>query len=125
MRALHEAPDALRARAQAGEQIRVISDLPTRLIVIGSTHAVLPEPLGFVDEPRLLIRQRGLVEALTLLFELMWERAVAVPDLDLGEARPELRRFLLQQLAAGAGTNRSRARWGSACAPSVAGWPRS
>lgn len=102
LRALHEAPDALRARAQAGEQIRVISDLPTRLIVIGSTHAVLPEPLGFADEPRLLVRQRGLVEALTLLFELMWERAVAVPDLDLGEARPELRRFLLQQLAAGA-----------------------
>lgn len=100
--ALTEAPEALRARAQAGEQIRVIADLPTRLIVIGSTHAVVPEPLGFADEPRLLVRQRGLVEALTLLFELMWERAVAVPDLDLGEARPELRRFLLQQLAAGA-----------------------
>ena len=102
VRALHEAPEALKARAQAGEQIRVISDLPTRLIVIGSTHAVLPEPLGFADEPRLLVRQRGLVEALTLLFELMWERAAAVPDLDLGEARPALRRFLLQQLAAGA-----------------------
>ena len=102
VRALHQAPDALRARAQAGEQIRVISDLPTRLIVIGSTHAVLPEPLGFADEPRLLVRQRGVVEAMTLLFELMWERAAVVPDLDLGEARPELRRFLLQQLAAGA-----------------------
>lgn len=101
VRALHEAPDALRARAQAGEQIRVISDLPTRLIVIGSTHAVLPEPLGFADEPRLLVRQRGVVEALTLLFELMWERAAAVPDFDL-PARPELRRFLLQQLASGA-----------------------
>jgi len=102
VRALHEAPDALRARAQAGEQIRVISDLPTGLIVVGSTHAVLPEPLGFADVPRLMIRQRGVVEALTLLFELMWERAAAVPDLDLGVARPELRRFLLQQLAAGA-----------------------
>lgn len=102
VRALHEAPDALRARAQAGEQIRLIADLPTRLIVIGSTHAVLPEPLGFADEPRLLVRQRGLVEALTLLFELFWERAVAVPSLDLGEARPDLRRFLLEQLARGA-----------------------
>lgn len=102
VRALAEAPEALKARAQAGEQIRVIADLPTRLIVIGSTHAVVPEPLGFADEPRLLVRQRGLVEALTLLFELMWERAAAVPDLDLGEARPELRRFLLQQLASGA-----------------------
>jgi DNA-binding CsgD family transcriptional regulator len=102
VRALHEAPDALRARARAGEQIRVIADLPTRMFVIGSTHVVLPEPLGFADEPRLLVRQRGLVEALTLLFELMWERAAPVPALDLGEARPDLRRFLLQQLAAGA-----------------------
>ena len=102
VRALHEAPEALRARAQAGEQVRVIADLPTRLIVIGSTHAVLPEPLGMADEPRLLVRQRGIVEAQGLLFELMWEKAAAVPALDLGEARPELRRFLLQQLAAGA-----------------------
>ena len=102
VRALQEAPDALRARAQAGEQIRVIADLPTRMFVIGSTHVVLHEPLGFADEPRLLVRQRGLVEALNLLFELMWERAAPVPALDLGEARPDLRRFLLQQLAAGA-----------------------
>ena len=102
VRALHEAPDALRARAQAGEQIRLIADLPTRMFIIGTTHVVLPEPLGFSDSPRLLVRQRGLVEALTLLFELMWERAAPVPALDLGEARPDLRRFLLQQLAAGA-----------------------
>ena len=100
--ALHEAPDALLARAQAGEQVRVIADLPTRLVVLGTTHAILPEPLGFADEPRVLVRQRSMVEALTLLFELMWERAAPVPDLDLGEARPDLRRFLLQQLAAGA-----------------------
>lgn len=102
VRALHEAPDVLRARARAGEQVRVIADLPTRLLVIGSTHAVLPEPLGMADEPRILVRQRGLVEALTMWFDLIWERAAAVPDLDLGEARPDLRRFLLQQLVAGA-----------------------
>ena len=102
VRALQEAPDTLRARARAGEQVRVISDLPTRLFVIGSTHAILPEPLGFTDEPRLLVRQPALVESLTLLFELMWDRAAPVPDLDLGEARPDLRRFLLQQLASGA-----------------------
>jgi DNA-binding CsgD family transcriptional regulator len=42
------------------------------------------------------------VEALTMLFELMWDRAAPVPDMDFGDARPDLRRFLLQQLAAGA-----------------------
>ena len=102
VRALHEAPETLRARAEVGEQIRVLPDLPTRMFIIGTTHAVLPEPMGFTDEPRSLVRQQGLVEALTLLFELMWERAAPVPELDRGEARPDLRRFLLQQLASGA-----------------------
>jgi DNA-binding CsgD family transcriptional regulator len=102
VRAMHEARDVLLARARAGEKVRVISDLPTRMFVLGSTHAVVPEPLGMADEPRILVRQQALVEALTLLFELMWERAAPVPDMDFGEARPDLRRFLLQQLAAGA-----------------------
>ncbi len=101
-RALHEARETLLARAQVGEQIRILPDLPTRMFIIGTTHAVLPEPLGFADEPRSLIRQRGLVEALTLLFELMWDRASPVPELDLGAARPDLRRLLLMQLAEGA-----------------------
>ena len=102
VRALQEARDVLLARARAGEKVRVIADLPTRMFVLGSTHAVVPEPLGMADEPRILVRQRGLVEALTMLFELMWERAAPVPDMDFGDARPDLRRFLLQQLAAGA-----------------------
>ncbi len=102
VRALQEAPETLRARAEVGEQIRVLPELPTRMFIIGSTHAVLPEPLGFTDEPRTLVRQQGLVEALTLWFELMWERAAPVPALDRGEARPDMRRFLLQQLASGA-----------------------
>lgn len=100
--ALTEAPAMLVARAEVGEQIRVLPEVPTRMFVIGTTHAVLPEPLGFADEPRSLVRQQGLVEAMTLLFELLWERAAPVPSLDRGEARPDLRRFLLQQLASGA-----------------------
>ncbi|GAA2126540.1 helix-turn-helix domain-containing protein [Nocardioides bigeumensis] len=102
--ALSEAPDVLRARARAGEQIRLLPDLPTRLMVIGTTHAVVPEPLGYADEPRLLVRQGALVESLILLFEELWARASPVPEMDNlagGEARPDLRRFLLQLLAAG------------------------
>jgi DNA-binding CsgD family transcriptional regulator len=100
--ALREAPETLRMRAEAGEQVRLLPELPTRLLVIGTSHAVVPEPLGFADEPRSLVRQRGLVEALALWFELLWERAAPVPSLDRGEPRPDLRRFLLQQLASGA-----------------------
>jgi hypothetical protein len=102
MRALTEAPEALQARARAGEQIRVISELPTRMFILGQDHAVLPEPLGFADEPRVHVRQRSIVSALTMWFELLWAQATPVPDFDTGEARPDLRRFLLEQLVAGA-----------------------
>ncbi len=101
-RALAEVPDLLRERARAGEELRLVADLPTRMIVIGNTHAVLPEPLGFTDQPRLLIRQGAVVESLTLLFELIWERASPITDLERGHARGDHRRLLLEQLAAGA-----------------------
>jgi DNA-binding CsgD family transcriptional regulator len=102
VRALSEAPDALKARADAGEQVRVISDLETRMIVIGTTHAVLPEPLGARDSPRVLIRQPSVVGALRMLFELLWEKAEPVADLDQNGPRTSMRRHLLEQLAQGA-----------------------
>jgi DNA-binding CsgD family transcriptional regulator len=102
VRVLREAPEVVRARAEVGEEIRVLPEVPTRMFVIGTTHAVLPEPLGFVDEPRTLVRQQGLVEALALLFEMMWERASTVPELEQRDPRSDLRRFLLRQLATGA-----------------------
>ncbi len=40
--------------------------------------------------------------ALTLWFESLWARATPVAELDSGEARPDLRRFLLGQMLAGA-----------------------
>lgn len=67
-RALAAAPDALHARARLGEQVRVISEVPTRMFILGDAHAVLPEPLGFADEPRVHVRQRSIVAALTLWF---------------------------------------------------------
>lgn len=102
VRALWEAPDKLKVRARSGEQIRVVPEVPTRLLVIGSELVVVPEPFGSAEEPRLIVRQRAVVQGFSMLFELMWERASAVPDLETGEPRPDLRRLLLQQLAAGA-----------------------
>ncbi|MGD9961583.1 DNA-binding response regulator [Nocardioides sp.] len=100
--ALQEAPDALRTRAAAGEEIRMVPELPTRLIVIGTTHAVLPEPLGHTDEPRLLIRQPAIVGALAMLFESTWEQALPVPELGERRSQAVSRKLLLRQLAAGA-----------------------
>lgn len=102
LRALHEAPEVLRARARQGEQVRVIDDLPTRMVVIRGTHAILPEPLGFADEPRILVRQTAIVGALTILFEAYWEKAIALPELDSERPRVDIRGSLLRQLAAGA-----------------------
>lgn len=101
VRALTEAPDALRTRAQLGEQVRVMSEVPTRMFILGDAHAVLPEPLGFADEPRVHVRQRSVVSALTLWFELLWSRAAPVPELESGHVRPDERQFLLEQLMAG------------------------
>lgn len=102
-RALNEAPEALAARAALGERVRVISEVPTRMFIFGDAHAVLPEPIGFTDEPRVHVRQRSIVAALTLWFELLWTRAAPVPELESPRGRPELgRQFLLEQLMAGA-----------------------
>jgi DNA-binding CsgD family transcriptional regulator len=101
MRAFSEAHDALLARARLGEQIRLLADVPTRMFILGDAHAVLPEPLGFADEPRVHVRQRSVVHALTLWFESLWQRASPVPELELGAAQPGLRRFLLEQLLDG------------------------
>jgi hypothetical protein len=103
LRALHEAPHVLRARADEGEEVRLIDDLPTRLFVIAGTHAIVPEPLGYADEPRLLVRQGALVAALTLLFELYWERALPVSELSgQRSTRSTERAFLVRQLQVGA-----------------------
>lgn len=102
LRALHDAPEVLQARARQGEQVRVIDEMPTRMLVIQGTHVVLPEPLGFADEPRLLVRQPALVGAMELLFEAYWDQASPVPDLDVRRPRVDLRGNLLRQLAAGA-----------------------
>ena len=81
LRALHEAPETLQARADEGEEVRLIDDLPTRLFIVAGTHAIVPEPIGFSDSPRLLVRQGALVAALTLLFELYWERGVPIHEM--------------------------------------------
>jgi DNA-binding CsgD family transcriptional regulator len=83
--------------------VRLLPSLPTRMILIGATHAVLPEPLGYADEPRSLVRQPGLVHALTLWFEALWEQASPVFDDAQGaDGRPDDDRFLLRLLGDGA-----------------------
>jgi hypothetical protein len=103
-RALEEAPETVRRRAELGEHVRVLAELPGRVAVLGGA-AVLSHRLDVADGPVLIVRQPALVSALRLLFEELWGRALPVPGLD-GEGDEALtsgdRRLLLEQLGRGA-----------------------
>lgn len=102
-RALEEAPEVLRDRAEAGELVRVVASIPTRIAIFGSAAALLPDRWGENSGRRLVVREHGLVGALTALFEQIWERAMTVPGLGGGLADDSgERRLLLVQLAHGA-----------------------
>ena len=103
-RVLEEAPAVIRRRAEAGEHVRILAEVPCRLAVMGSTAALLNERFGEPTQQRLVVRQAALVGALTLMFEGLWEKAMPVPGLDgqrYGEGASD-RRLLLGQLAEGA-----------------------
>ena len=103
IRALTEAPAVLQARQEVGEEIRLLPQVPTRLLVIGSSHVVLPDPLGSTEAtPRVVVRQRGIVEGFALYFEQLWAHASPLLAYERGGKGTENRRQLLQQLAGGA-----------------------
>ena len=103
-RALEEAPDVIRARARAGEHVRILAEVPCRVAVLGDGAALLPQEMGTGPGRVLVIRQQAMVEALRLLFASLWDRAMPVPGLDGRGAGDggEDRQLLLDQLARGA-----------------------
>jgi hypothetical protein len=85
-RCLHETtavggPDALAGierLARAGQQVRVLPDLPMRLYLIDDRFGLLPlrrEPAEPV-EAAVIVHPSALLDALTTLFEGLWRRAV-------------------------------------------------
>ena len=77
--ALSEPNADVRQRIDAGERVRVMPQVPTRLAVLGTEAAVLPEWWGSPKGQRLVVRQPALVRALRELFDLLWERAQVPP----------------------------------------------
>jgi hypothetical protein len=102
-RVFEEAPEVIRERAQAGEHVRILAEVPCRLAVMGGS-AIVDEDIDEPNDRRLVIRQHSVVRALTALFENLWEKAMAVPGLDADGLSNEVgdRRLLLGQLATGA-----------------------
>lgn len=103
-RSLEHSAHSIRRRALAGEQVRLLPEIPTRLAVLGSSSAMVAERFGVYDDRRLVLRQPSLVASLTLMFEGLWDTSFPVPGLEgARDADPDGdRRTLLSQLAAGA-----------------------
>jgi DNA-binding CsgD family transcriptional regulator len=99
---VEQRPESVLARARAGEQIRVVPDVPVRLAVFGAETAILPEEWHGESAGRLVIRQPGIVSACIALFEQTWQRAVTVPGFGHPAVDTDMRRHLLEMLAGGA-----------------------
>lgn len=100
-RALEEAPQSVRGRAELGEHVRLLADVPGRLAVLGEV-ALLHEELAGSGGRVLVVRQPALVAVARGLFEELWQRALAVPGLEGEGGHSPARRLLLERLARGA-----------------------
>ncbi len=101
---LQHAPEIIRQRAEAGEHVRILAEVPTRLAILGSTAAMISETFGVTDARRLVLRHHSMVAALTMMFDGLWEKAMPVPGLNgqrSGDGASE-QRLLLSQLTGGA-----------------------
>lgn len=99
---LHRAPELVRKRAAAGEHVRLLADVPTRLAVLGSAAALIAERSDVFNDRRLVLRQQSMVAAVTLMFEGLWEKASPVPGLARRDEGASDQRLLLGQLVGGA-----------------------
>ena len=54
------------------------------MFILGDAHAVLPEPLGFADEPRVHVRQRSIVAVLTPVVRVAVGERGRRPDRERG-----------------------------------------
>jgi hypothetical protein len=101
---LEEAPDVVRERSEAGEHVRVLAHVPWRIAVLGETAALLPQHAAEQRGPVLVIHQESIIGVVRLLFETLWDKALAVPGLDGRQpaGANSDRRLLLDQLAGGA-----------------------
>jgi DNA-binding CsgD family transcriptional regulator len=98
---LDRANEAMEARAHAGEQIRILTDVPSRMAVFGSDAVVLPDRWGEPDmASALLLREPSVVTACRALFDLLWSRGSTVPAFHV-DGNETGRRQLLELLARG------------------------
>ena len=92
-------PAAAESVVLAGAEVRLSHDLPMKLVVADRRLALMPRALqpGLAAEA-LLVHPSGLLDALTALFETVWQRAI---PLTAPAAAGDQERRLLMMLASG------------------------
>jgi sugar-specific transcriptional regulator TrmB len=68
----------IRADLEVGEEIRVVSELPLKMVMADRSVALIPLNLESSNSPSLLVRSSALLDALYSMFELLWERAAPI-----------------------------------------------
>jgi sugar-specific transcriptional regulator TrmB len=90
----HYGPDYIRRDVEAGEEVRFFRSLPAKLIIVDRDLAIIHVATNSAhEETRLVVRRpSGLLDALLVLFELVWESASPIaPDgkVKADQATPE------------------------------------
>lgn len=76
----------MRDNTAHGEECRIASSLPFKLIVADRRIAIIPLDLARPDGPVLLVRSSSLLDALCEVFELLWRNATPLPSSDVAHA---------------------------------------
>ncbi|MFJ8311732.1 MULTISPECIES: helix-turn-helix domain-containing protein [unclassified Streptomyces] len=92
----------LRDFIEAGEEARMLPELPCKLAVVDDRWAMLPVSNGAELRGALFVRPSSLLDALVAMFEVYWHRGLRVPDADdPGRVAGDRRREVLTLLSAG------------------------
>jgi predicted transcriptional regulator len=91
----------IRGVVAAGEEARMLPELPCKLAVVDARWAMLPIATGAELQGAVLVRASSLLDALIGMFEAYWHRAVRVPQAQVGAPASDRRTELLTLLSAG------------------------
>lgn len=72
----------VRSDIQSGEEYRVLSHLPVKMIIADNSRAIIPLNVSHANGPSLVVRSSALLDALYALFETLWQRATPVSFFD-------------------------------------------
>lgn len=99
----------VRGDIEDGEEVKVLNQLPFKMVLTDRRLAIIPLYLQQPASPVLLVRSSALLEALYVLFEMLWERAAPISFTDSGKLKaaepdmslPEETEALISLMAAG------------------------